>query len=105
MQRGVITFTAPQLALSLQALQSSPQDVSLLVNKLTDAQSLADQQPEVEISEEDADTLLDSLPAPQQGEDANITGLRKSLQAFLQQSRGTAPEKQSFLSKLNPFGK
>lgn len=104
MQRGVVKFSPEAINFILPKLAETPQDTTLLQQKFQSALQ-AGGETEVMLSEDDADTLLDGLPTPQQGEDPSATTLRKNLTEFLQKMRNPQASTggSGLMSKLNPL--
>ncbi len=104
MQRGVIEFSPPDINYLLPLLAQSPQDTTLLQQKLQSALQVGGNT-QVELSEEETDICLDCLPSPQSGEDGPVTNLRAKLVDFLQKMR--LPQDvnghSGLMSKLNPM--
>jgi hypothetical protein len=99
MQRGMIPLTKDEIVYADQLARSSDRNVQNLVVRLgaavQEAQSLTDanQQLEVEISEDEAEVLLDSLPMPDPAnEHPVIRNLRGKLSQFLAKFRFEEPQ-------------
>jgi len=104
MQRGIVKFSPEAISFLLPKLTESTQDTTLLQQKFQSALQ-AGGTTEVMLSEDEADILLDVLPSPQQGEDTNVTTIRKDLTEFLQKMRNPQNNNggSGVMSKFNPF--
>jgi hypothetical protein len=85
MQRGIIILNQAEMA----QLQSRLADQLLppLLDLKIKNNNLVESNLKIEMSEEDAELLLDTLPIPSSNEDLNLSTLRNSLQSFLQNLR------------------
>ncbi len=85
MKRGLIFFTYPELAeLANHLTRAQLEPYSLNKLRLPD-EIMAELK--IELTEEEGESLLDSLPMPRQTELSVLTNLRAKLQQFLQQLR------------------
>jgi hypothetical protein len=86
MQRGIIQLNNTRMQLLLQILKQNQSVDQLLMNKLS---SNHHDQPQVtlELSEDEAETLIDSLEMPRPSDDQQLVTLRRSLQEFLTKLR------------------
>jgi hypothetical protein len=78
MQRGLITFTQTQLQTLLHLVLTN----TLLTQKLTILPENNNSKI-VELSADEVELLLDSLPMPNSTEEETLTELRKTLSTFL----------------------
>lgn len=89
MERGIISLTNQELA-SLQSLavQQGCEKQDLL-DKLTPVAGVTDSNQEhtVQISEDEAEMLLDCMPVPSDGIDPNIISSRMKIQQFIARCR------------------
>lgn len=99
MQRGMLTFTQEELQFVTHQLAETSQDVTLLKPKLADAAE-SNGQVDLLLSEEEAETLLDTLPTPAEAETAIVKKLRTKFQTFLAEARNLETKPKSFLHKL-----
>jgi hypothetical protein len=83
MQRGILSISKPEAALSLILLESSSQDVSTILQRL---QMIIDDEKEesiIEVNREEVEALLDVLPIPSETEDPIYKLLRSKLSVFV----------------------
>jgi hypothetical protein len=84
MNRGMITLSSSQLTLiqsSILQLQQVPQELPTRIAMAL--QGLQTQQTQLELNEDSAEAVLDSLPMPQPNEDQLITQTRDAFRTFL----------------------
>lgn len=91
MQRGILTLTPQDCQYSLQLIAQSPHQPPMLAGKLQQGAQSPAPAP-IEMSEEEVEVIMDSLPMPDQQEAEQITNLRKQLQQFLVQLRQNVTE-------------
>lgn len=91
MQRGVLTLTQPELQLLSEKLAHSTQNVELLSVKLKDALTTGGQSTKLECSEDEAEIMMDVLPAPSVDGGLEVD-LRQKLQDFLMKLRSSDTE-------------
>lgn len=82
MQRGMISLSATEQQTLSTLASSTPLESSLVLQKLMLPHSENNNQ--VEMSRDEAESLLDLLPIPSDAESREITTLRQKLSAFLQ---------------------
>lgn len=87
MNRGIIQFTSEEQAYLVSILKSTG-NANELIQKLLlpSPEKLPEklnEESDLEISEEDAELILDSLPVPQLNQDENIASCREKLNNFL----------------------
>jgi len=94
MNRGMITLSSSQLTLiqsSILQLQQVPQELPIRIAAARQQlQATNAQQTEIELSEDSAEAVLDSLPMPQQNEDPQLTNTRTAFMQFLTSLRSNA---------------
>lgn len=84
MQRGILALTKPELALAIQYGQLARENLANLIPKFELAFRSPKFMSNIEVNREEIETLLDTLPRPEPGQNPDCTTLlRTSLAAFL----------------------
>jgi hypothetical protein len=93
MKRGMVTLSSSQLDLIQSLIPTMSHLPPELPTRVTAAQKAVinanSSQTELELSEDSAEAVLDSLPMPQPNENQVITATRISFQQFLSSLRNT----------------
>jgi len=89
MQRGMLSLAPSEIIYACGLAKTSAQDIKNLLPRLESAARDIGNQPQVqvEVSEDEVETLLDNLPMPSPEEDRTITAIRAKLTQFLGQFR------------------
>lgn len=86
MQRGIIQLTQEEQSILYRVLQDTPMSRSLLAERLstTSVPTYSTQEETIELSKEEAESVLDALPIPSHDEPNQIHTVRHKLDAFIQ---------------------
>lgn len=86
MKRGITQLTGKQMKIALDSVKTNSYADKILLDRLT-PQKIDDTSVTIQLDEEQAEVILDSLPTPDQNEDPNLTSLRKVIQQFIAKLR------------------
>ncbi|MBI4129775.1 hypothetical protein HY468_00510 [Candidatus Roizmanbacteria bacterium] len=86
MNRGILSLNQEEIQLISTQCSTTPA-MKLFCNKLSSFQPKTTESVTIEISEEEVNTILDALGAPEPQEQSNKTTLRAKLLQFLMSSR------------------
>lgn len=86
MKRGITQLNGKELNTALEAIKTNQYANQLLVARLT-PKTIDDQKVQIQLDEEQAEIILDSLPTPNQTETPELTSLRKTIQQFIAKLR------------------
>lgn len=82
MKRGITQLTGKQMQIALEAVKNNKYADQILFNRLKPEEQ-DDNLIKIQLDEEQAEIILDSLPTPDKNEDSNLTNLRKTIQQFI----------------------
>lgn len=83
MQRGIIQLSQTEQSILYAIIQSTPLRDSLIATRLSATSPEAEAET-IEMSKDEAESLLDALPIPSQIEPQEITRVRQKLDTFIQ---------------------
>jgi hypothetical protein len=94
MQRGMLNLAPSEITYACGLAKTSAQDIKNLLPRLESAaRDIGDKSVvHVELSEDEVETLLDSLPMPSKEEDRIVTSMRAKFSQFLGQFRFKKPK-------------
>lgn len=83
MQRGIISLSTTEARLAELLAENSPLDLTSFRAKVKLAVASDQEINRLEVNRDEVEALLDTLPAPEPGQDQSYQQLREKLQSFL----------------------
>ena len=86
MKRGITQISGKELSFALEAVKNNQYTNQILIDRLT-PKKIDDNKVQIQLDEDQAEIILDSLPTPDQTEATELTSLRKTIQQFISKLR------------------
>ena len=84
MQRGIITFSTEEQTVLVALLEGTTMASSLVFSRLQATGTSQNAEEKIELSREEAESILDQLPIPSAQEPESVTESRQKLCDFIQ---------------------